>query len=339
MTMMKRKLPALVLCLALLGGCGPGFSQYPRASSSAPAAVEAQTLTIDIPRDADAQTQEALAQFAAAVLELSGGAVTIETVPNSDPLSALAHGATHMALADNQMLIEAEPALSFLDWPFLFAGPEDYLTAVGAENGPIRGSRSLETALGGRVIGLWYGGGTVLLGRGAFYEEICFSNSSLGVLSGRQGSSFFTGIGEDLGAEAVHAGDSDRLLSLLEDRTVKYIEYPLEELPPEELPESVHYLENTGHRINGMWLILGTGAVDGETARILEAAAAAVPQPALESRRAAREALLTQVEEAGIRVDTGDYSELYRAARDYFQEHYRELGCPQRTWEYLEPLL
>ena len=112
MTMMKRKLPALVLCLALLGGCGPGFSQYPRASSSAPAAVEAQTLTIDIPRDADAQTQEALAQFAAAVLELSGGAVTIETVPNSDPLSALVHGATHMALADNQMLIEAEPALS-----------------------------------------------------------------------------------------------------------------------------------------------------------------------------------------------------------------------------------
>lgn len=336
---MKKKLLSLALCLVLLAGCGPDLSQYPAVSSSPPPAVETQVLTIDIPRDVDPLTQDALTGFAAAVLELSGGAITIETIPNTEPLSALAHGATHMALVDNQTLIEAEPSLSFLDWPFLFSGPEDYFTAMGAEDGPVRGKPRLEETLGGRIISVWYSGTTVLLGRGAFYDEICFSNSDLGVLEGRGASGLFTGIGSDLGARTVYEEEPDRLLTLLDDRTVKYIEYPLEALSPEELPESVKHLENTCHRIQGMWLILGTGLVDSQTAQILEAAAAYVPQPALDSRRAAQGELLAQIEAAGVKVTTGDYTNLLRAAHSYYQEHYLELGCTQRSWDLLSPLL
>ena len=339
MTMMKRKFFALALVLALLAGCVPELSRYPRASSAPAPELPETVLTMDLPRDAGEAVQAAVGRFAAEVLELSGGAVTIELVPNREPLPALTHGATHLALVETGELVEAEPSLAFLEWPFLVSGPEEYLTAMGAEEGPVRGDPRLAETLGGEVLGLWYGGSAVLLGRGSFYEEICFSNSGLGVLEGLGGSSFFTGMGEDLGAEEVHTGEPEALLEMLADRTVKYTEYPLSALDPAELPEEVHYLETTRHRTGGLWLVLREGAVSPEVEEILRAAAAAAPETALEEGLAAEEALLAAAAEGGIRVDSGDYSQLTRASAAYFREHWQELGCPSRAWEFLDPLL
>ena len=312
MTMMKRKFFALALALALLAGCVPELSRYPRASSAPAPELPETVLTMDLPRDAGEAVQAAVGRFAAEVLELSGGAVTIELVPNREPLPALTHGATHLALVETGELVEAEPSLAFLEWPFLFSGPEEYLTAMGAEDGPVRGDPRLAETLGGEVIGLWYGGSAVLLGRGSFYEEICFSNSGLGVLEGLGGSSFFTGMGEDLGAEEVHTGEPEALLEML---------------------------ATTRHRTGGLWLVLREGAVSPEVEEILRAAAAAAPETALEEGLAAEEALLAAAAEGGVRVDSGDYSQLTRASAAYFREHWQELGCPSRAWEFLDPLL
>ncbi len=195
---MKQLLASLLaLALCLLAGCGLNLARYPKVEPSFPV-IEPQTLTIDLPQDAGPVTLSAVNQLGSALLELSDGAITLEIVSSSDPAGALAHKATHLALLENQDLIEADPSMGFLDWPFLMADAESYLTVMGAENGAVRGSASLREALGGEIIGLWYSGRTVLLGRGTFYPEIAFSGVSLGTLKGREGSGFFEGMEKEL---------------------------------------------------------------------------------------------------------------------------------------------
>ena len=71
-----RRFLTVLLALCLLAGCGPQLDRFPRVETTAPT-YPAQTLTIDIPLGADQFTQDGVAQLAAAVLELSGGAVTL----------------------------------------------------------------------------------------------------------------------------------------------------------------------------------------------------------------------------------------------------------------------
>jgi len=325
-----KRLLAFLLTLCLLAGCGPQLEKYPRVDPAS-REIEPQILTIDIPREADQSTLDAVSQLAAALLELSGGAVTLEVIPSDHPARALHGGATHMALLENSDLIEADPSMAFLDWPFFLRDAGQWLTVMGAEDGVVRGSASLGDALGGEVIGLWYGGRTVVLCRASFYEEIGFSGSTLGVLDGRGGAGFFQGVGEDLGARTLIAGDREELLGLFERREIKYMEYPLEELDPEALPETLKYLEDTSHRVEGTWLVLGKDAVDEETARIVRAAAASVPQSVLDARARAEEELFRQLGELGVEVKKGSYADLRRASREYFRKNGRELGCGERT--------
>lgn len=310
---MKRRIAALVLCLGLLTGCLPDLRQYPRQEREARVA-EPRSLTIDLPRDADQLTQDAIAVFGAALLELSDGAVTLEVILSGSPASALAHGATHMAVLENRDLIAADPGLALLDRPFSADSPESYLTVMAAEQGPVRDNAALARALGGQVIGAWYGGRMVLLCRGSFYEEICFSGATLGVLEGWEGSDYYTGLGGDLGPKTLIAGDEEELLFLLEERSLKYLEYPLWSLDPEEMPEALKYVEDTGHRIRGMWLVLGEDAVDPETEELIRAAAAYLPQPALTARTAAEARTLEALEERDVTVRKGSYAALRRAS-------------------------
>ncbi len=334
---MKRLL-AFLLALCLLAGCGPQLEKYPRVEPSSQV-VEPRELTIDVPRDAGQLALDAVSQLAAALLELSGGAITLEVIPSEDPAAALRSGVTHLALLDNRALIEADPSMLFLDWPFLAKDAEHWLTIMGAENGVVRGSASLREALEGEVIGLWYGGRAALLCRGTFYQEIGFAGASLGVLDDREGLGFFQGIGEDLEARVLCTGDREELWELFDSKEIKYMECVLEELNPEELPEAVKCLEDTAHRIHGMWLVLGTEAVDEETARIIRAAAASVPQPAWDARARQEEALFLALEEREIEVKRGDYANLHRAAREYLRKNGRELGCGERSWERLMEIL
>lgn len=306
------RLAAAGACLGLLAGCLPSLGEYPRQEKTPPAFAP-QALTIDLPQGADQLTQDAAAQLGAALLELSGGAVTLEVILSGSPASALLHGATHMAVLENRDLIAAEPGLAVLDRPFIAESPEAYLTVMAAEKGPVRGNAALREALGGKVIGGWYGGRVSLLCRGSFYEEICFSGSSLGVLEGWEGSDYYLSLGESLGPKTIFTGDGEELLFLLEQRSVKYLEYPLWELEPEEMPEALKYVEDTGHRIRGMWLVLGEGAVDPATEELIRAAAAYLPQGAMEARMAAEAAALEALEEKDITVRKGSYSALFRA--------------------------
>ena len=114
---MKRLL-AFLLALCLLAGCGPQLEKYPRVEPSSQV-VEPRELTIDVPRDAGQLALDAVSQLAAALLELSGGAITLEVIPSEDPAAALRSGVTHLALLDNRALIEADPSMLYLDWPFL----------------------------------------------------------------------------------------------------------------------------------------------------------------------------------------------------------------------------
>lgn len=338
--MVKKRFLALLLALCLLAGCGPDLRGYPRVELASRVMAE-QTLTIDVPREADPLTVSAVTQLCAAVMELSGGAVTLNPIYSNSPANALQGGATNLALMESGDLIEADPSMSFLEWPFLLEGPEQYLTVMGAEDGPVRGSGSLREALGGEVIGLWYGGRYGILSRGTFYEEIGFSGSTLGVLSGLSGSGYFSAqsIGADQGAAAVVTGGPEKLLDLLAGAGVKSLEYPLWQLDGEAFPEGVKYVEDTGHRVRGLWLVLGTGTVDQETADLLRAAAAYVPQPAREARAGAEASLLEAMTAADIQVRQGEYTALHHAAREYFRKSYRDLGCSQRSWERLAEIL
>ncbi len=332
-----KRLFALVLALCLLAGCGPQLDRYPRVEAQAPSYTP-QVLTIDVPRDADQTALDGVSQLAAAILDLSGGAVTLEVIPSQDPASALLHGATHLALVDSARLVEAEPSLAFLDWPFLAESVDQWLTVMGAEDGVVRGNLPLRRALGGEVIGLWYGGRTVLLCRSSFYETIGFAGTSLGVLSDRAGTDFFQGIGEDLEAKVLCLGTAEELLELFEEKEVKYAEYPLDQLDPDALPEELKYLEDTAHRVEGHWLVLGEG-VDEETARLLRAAAASVPQTVLDARTRQEEELFQALEDRDVEVRRGDYAALHRAARDYFRRGGDSAECDRRTLERLMGLV
>ncbi len=336
---MKQLLASLLaLALCLLAGCGLNLARYPKVEPSSPV-IEPQTLTIDLPQDAGPVTLSAVNQLGSALLELSDGAITLEIVSSSDPAGALAHKATHLALLENQDLIEADPSMGFLDWPFLMADAESYLTVMGAENGAVRGSASLREALGGEIIGLWYSGRTVLLGRGTFYPEIAFSGVSLGTLKGREGSGFFEGMEKELRAGKVYTDGPDELLNYMKNRTVKFLEYPLDQLDGENPPQELKYLENTAHRVGGAWLVLGEEAVDKETAQIIRAAAAYVPQSVFTTCIRQEEELFQALEAQGVQVRQGDYTILNRAAREYFRKNYQELGMSQRAWEQILPVI
>lgn len=335
---LKKKLLAGALCLLLAGCGGPRLEEYPRVEPTKRATAP-QTLTIDLRRDSDQLTLDAVDQLAAALLELSDGAVKLEVVLSEQPAIALQNGAAQLALLTNRELLEAAPELSYLDWPFFWEGPEQYLTVFGAEDGLVRGSGSLTAALGGEVLGVWYGGRTVLLCRGVFYEEIAFSGSGFGVMEGVGGSGFFGGIGEDIQASKLVTGSQEELFRLLEEREIKFLECPLGQLDPEEIPEAVKSLEDTGHRIRGLWLVLGNGAVEPETEEIIRAAAAYVPDTAQTRRLRAEEDLLRGLEEAGVMVRKSDHYTLRRAAREYFRRNRQELGCSEKMWEALEGLL
>ena len=223
---MKRwiqRLLAGALCLALAGCGGPRLEEYPRMEPEKKETAP-QALTIDLPRDSDQLTVDAVNQLSAAVLELSGGAVTLSPIFSDRPAIALREGSTHMALLTNRDILEAEPALSFIDWPFFWDSPEQYLTVMGAEEGLVRGSGDLAAALGGQVAGVWYGGRVALLCRAAFYEEVAFAGSAFGGLAGRGGTGYFTDIGEDLQARETLEREPEELLPLLDQREVKYLE-------------------------------------------------------------------------------------------------------------------
>ena len=112
------------------------------------------------------------------------------------------------------------------------------------------------------------------------------------------------------------------------------MEYPLLSLDAEGLPQSLKYLEDTAHRVQGHWLAI-SDQVEPETAALLQAAAAYVPQSALTARLQAEEAMLAELEAQGIRVRKLDYYSLHRAAREYFRRNREALGCTQRVWEEL----
>ena len=294
---MKRwiqRILAGALCLALAGCGGPRLEEYPRVEPEKKETAP-QALTIDLPRDSDQLTVDAVNQLSAAVLELSGGAVTLSPIFSDRPAIALREGSTHMALLTNRDILEAEPALSFIDWPFFWDSPEQYLTVMGAEEGLVRGSGDLAAALGGQVAGVWYGGRVSLLCRAAFYEEVAFAGSAFGGLEGRGGTGYFTDIGEDLQARETLEREPEELLLLLDQREVKYLEYPLLSLDAEGLPQSLKYLEDTAHRVQGHWLAI-SDQVEPETAALLQAAAAYVPQSALTARLQAEEAMLAELE-------------------------------------------
>ena len=267
---MKRwiqRLLAGALCLALAGCGGPRLEEYPRVEPEKKETAP-QALTIDLPRDSDQLTVDAVNQLSAAVLELSGGAVTLSPIFSDRPAIALREGSTHMALLTNRDILEAEPALSFIDWPFFWDSPEQYLTVMGAEEGLVRGSGDLAAALGGQVAGVWYGGRVALLCRAAFYEEVAFAGSAFGGLAGRGGTGYFTDIGEDLQARETLEREPEELLPLLDQREVKYLEYPLLSMDAEGLPQSLKYLEDTAHRVQGHWLAI-SDQVEPETAALL----------------------------------------------------------------------
>lgn len=333
---MKRwiqRLLAGALCLALAGCGGPRLEEYPRMEPEKKE-IAPQALTIDLPRDSDQLTVDAVNQLSAAVLELSGGAVTLSPIFSDRPAIALREGSTHMALLTNRDILEAEPALSFIDWPFFWDSPEQYLTVMGAEEGLVRGSGDLAAALGGQVVAMWYGGRVSLLCRAAFYEEVAFAGSAFGGLAGRGGTGYFTDIGEDLQARETLEREPEELLPLLDQREVKYLEYPLLSMDAEGLPQSLKYLEDTAHRVQGHWLAI-SDQVEPETAALLQAAAAYVPQSALTARLQAEEAMLAELEAQGIRVRKLDYYSLHRAAREHFRRNREALGCTQRVWEEL----
>jgi len=338
MRLLNKRLLAAALCLLLAGCGGPRLEEYPRVEP-AKAELAPQTLTIDLHRGCDQLTVAAADRLAAALLELSDGAVELETVFSEQPAIALQNGSTQLALLTNRDLLEAAPELSFLDWPFFWDSPEQYLTVMGAEGGLVRGSGSLASALGGEVLGAWYGGRMVLLCRGVFYEEIAFAGSTVGVLEGAGGSGFFAGIGEDLEAKELAEGDQEELLGLLEDREVKFVECPILELDPGQLPESLKSVENTGHRFLGLWLVLGDGAVDDRTADLLRAAAAYVPESAGTARVRAEEERLRELAAEEVKVTEAEHYALHRAAREYFRRTHEELGCSEEAWEKLEVFL
>ena len=55
------------------------------------------------------------------------------------------------------------------------------------------------------------------------------------MLEGWEGSDYYLSLGESLGPKTIFTGDGEELLFLLEQRSVKYLEYPLWELEPEEM--------------------------------------------------------------------------------------------------------
>ena len=96
-------------------------------------------------------------------------------------------------------------------------------------------------------------------------------------------------------------------------------------------------LENEGYQVDTG--SDGEEAVDKETAQIIRAAAAYVPQSVFTTCIRQEEELFQALEAQGVQVRQGDYTILNRAAREYFRKNYQELGMSQRAWEQILPVI
>ena len=334
------KIRALALAAALLltlAGCsGLDLGKYPRVEASGGPSVEPDTLVLLLPPDADDPLMNMTYLLGAKLSELSGGALTLETLTAEEGAS-LQPDEWDLAFYTNEDLVAADEEMEFLMAPFLFPTRESFLTILGGESGPVRSDPDLPGVLGGKIIALYYGGAMGFYCRGRFYDEIGFSGANIGLLeSSASGAAFYETLSE-LAAKSVTTSDEKGLLTLVGSEKIKYMEARRGRALPDYALDSFKYYEDTNHRYLGYWLVLSQNTDPQLTPMIQEAVAYTLESQ--EQDRLAAETLVLDALPASYRDNKDGYPTLCQAARSLYRKSDTRVCVTQEIWDRLSPLL
>lgn len=249
--MKKRIALLLAVMLTLLSGCAAGdLSRYPVISQEQ--ALPRTRLVLLVGEE---EWLFALgSQLSEVVSDLSGGAVSLLVTPVGDPSEAFAAEEGDLCFISSEELTRADPGLSYLRLPFLFAAPEDALTCLNGEESPVTASALLQQRYG-TLIGAYYDSGWCMaVNEGAITIGSLYLGR-FGVNQRFTDRECFL----PLGAADTAAGDTKRLMQLLSEDELAAIEISPEELTALQQGLSVY---PSRHRIEVQYLFLRQQAAD-----------------------------------------------------------------------------
>ncbi len=338
---MNRRVRVLALLLAgcmALSGCGTvplHLREYPRQARQQ-SLPPRQTLTLVLPQDAPDSLVNMTYLLEAKLSELSGGQLSLEVRREENRL-AMDSGSWDLAVFTNDDLIALDEDMMFLVAPFLFPDRESFLTILSQEDGPVLGSDGLREALGGSIVGLYYGGAVGLLCRSRLYDSLGFSYFNLGILDiASYGSAFYTTLPE-MESRGVILSDQAGLLDQMNAEPLRYLEYPRNLELPEAYREEARYYEDTQHRFLGLWLALADGA-GPQVERIVREAAAYTLDGQLADQLAEEDRVLGTLPPRHRDNEAG-YPEIRSAARSLYRDDDLRTCVPDWVWKRISAYL
>lgn len=317
---------ALAACLSLLTACGSyGLWKYPKEQIlEQDNAI--QLVTVALPPDADEVMLDTMEMLAAKAKELSDGHLIIKYAKDKDVLELYQQGSVDAALLWDTDIAKLNGRLTGLTAPFLFQDEEKLFTVLSNPNG-IAGSAA-QKQLKGTVLAIYYGGTMGIATRSNQYlAEVGLEGiSSLGADKSLLNNSIF----EALGTKKIQFLLPEEMKELMEGQELRGMEVPLSG----NFPAEAKYLEVTRHRIRTLWLMCSQDAqLSSQHLSLLQEAVAYTIQSQNDSRNAAEESFLEQLEGSGVSVVRQDYSKaLFTQAVKLYRDEYEENGISREVW-------
>jgi len=338
---MRKKAAALtaaVLAFLLCACTLPlNTSDYPNIPQNSKIQIDKQySVKMALPSDAGEDIELMSIRFASKVKELSDGMITAEAYSSYSPFVDYIEGDTDLTLLTNNEIVKMIPSLGFINMPFLFDSREEFLSFVNNDEGYVKTDSKITDLFNGQLLEVYYLGSVGLTSRARFYPQILFEGSSVGVLSDLGQEQAFYG----LSATRTILGDAAQLSLYQAGSFTRLNEYRYS-TPATNEKGSTNFLCLTGHRMEGLWLILSNerGLPEEAVSIIKEAVAYTVEETkklAFEREDAALEAIQS---EGGIELDHGPYDIIFDTATDMYIGKYKEFGIPEKAFNDLLAIL
>lgn len=202
-------------------------------------------------------------QLSEVVADLSGGAVSLQVVPAENAAETVAAGQGDLCFVSSGQLTEADPGLSFLQLPFLFATPEDALACLNGEDSPVAASALAQERYGSFIGGYYDSGWCIAVNTHTANDLLRWGRFGVDQRFGDRECYLA------LGADETATGDTKRLIQLLSEGELAAVEMLPQKAPmvQEELALCL-----SRHRIEAQLLFIRQGAAGEEAVQCLRQA-------------------------------------------------------------------
>ena len=329
-------LMVFALCLMAVGCAPAGLWKYPRAEVPEESPGPPELLEITLPSHGDQTLRDAMDLLTAKAKDISGGRLLLEISFAEDPLELYQSGEREAVMLSDVMVSQLEPALDCLELPFLYPSREDFLTALGDGEGPVKNGRFSQSLLG-EVLAVYYGGTAGILSRNNLYlDEVGLE--SVGTLGFWEGESpEGQALMRHLGVQNLDLGSSQEQQERFSGKQLRAMEFFLDS---ETIPQEAKYFYYTRHRTRTFWLLLREDASLSEEGReYLRQATAYTIQSQNQARAALEESRADGLSQMGIEVLRIGMPDVFEDAGKYAAENYRAMGFVPELWQQMLPAM